>query len=278
MPDSLNIAINHPDLWLGDWPSLNQNSHKYTRGHTMVIGGDTITGAARLSALAAARIGSGLTSLLVPQSAFSIYASAMLSVMVKPFADQSTFISHVQDDKVSSFVIGPGAGVNPNTRWKVCQLLQTGKPVVIDADALTVFSGDLNALKNALRSTCVLTPHEGEVKRLFTLSNDRAASAVAAAKMVNTIVVLKGYETIIAAPDGNVIINKDAPATLATGGSGDVLAGLIAGLLAQGMPPMKAAAAANWVHSQAAQRFGYGLIAEDLPGLVPQVLQQLLPK
>ncbi len=274
MSDSPKIATNSPDLWLDDWPVPNQDSHKYTRGHTVVIGGKLITGAARLSATAAARIGSGLTSLLVPQSVFSLYAASMLSVMVKPFADRVSFSNQVQHDKTSSFIIGPGAGVNPNTRWQACQLLQTGKPVVLDADALTIFTGDLPALKNAIQGPCVLTPHAGEFKRLFKLG-DPINSVRAAAKAVNAVVLLKGSETIIAAPDGNVIINRNAPATLATGGSGDVLAGLIGGLLALGMPEFKATAAANWVHSQAAQRFGPGLIAEDLPALVPPVLKQL---
>ncbi len=275
MSDTSKTLTNTPDLWLDEWPTLNYHSHKYTRGHTMVVGGETITGAARLSALAAARIGSGLTSLLVPQSAFSIYAASMLSVMVKPYADQVTFSHHILDKKIKCFVIGPGAGVNPNTRWQVLQLLQAGKALVLDADALTVFAGNLSALTNAIQSPCVLTPHEGEFKRLFELTEDRIKSTQKAAKLANAIVVLKGAETIIAAPDGNVIVNRDAPPTLATGGSGDVLAGLIAGLLAQGMHAFKAAAAANWVHSQAAKLFGPGLIAEDLPGSVPQVLKQL---
>lgn len=274
MPKSADITTNSPDLWIDDWPLADQDSHKYTRGHTMVIGGESITGAARLSAMAAARIGSGLTSLLVPQSAFNLYATAMLSIMVKPFADQTSFASQIQHDKLNSFVIGPGAGVNPNTRWQVSQLLQTGKPTVLDADALTIFAGDIPALKSVIQGPCVLTPHAGEFKRLFKL-DDPVKSAQIAAKTVNAVVVLKGADTIIAAPDGNVIINQNAPATLATGGSGDVLAGLIGGLLAQGMPVFKATAAANWVHSQAAQLFGPGLIAEDLPALVPPVLKQL---
>lgn len=269
---------NAPALWLDHWPKLDANSHKYTRGHTMIVGGALQTGAARLSSLAAARIGSGLTSLLVPQSAFTIYASAMLSVMVKPYADNTAFLSQVNNNKVGCFLIGPGAGVNPQTRANINLLLQTGNPVVLDADALSIFENDSNSLKQAIQSTCVITPHEGEFKRLFTLTNDRIKSAQLAAKEIGAIVVLKGAETVIAAPNGNVIINRDAPATLATGGSGDVLAGLIAGLIAQGMPAFEAAAAANWVHTEAAKSFGLGLIAEDLLNQVPNVLNTLFKK
>ena len=149
---------------------------------------------------------------------------------------------------------------------------------MLDADAITVFENDLVSLKNAIKGACILTPHEGEFSRLFSLDDHRVKSAKNAAQTSGAIVVLKGSETIIAAPDGRVIVNRNAPATLATAGSGDVLAGIITGLLAQGMQPYFAAAAATWLHGEAANTFGIGLLAEDLPVMLPKVLEKLYAK
>ena len=266
---------NHPKHWVGLLPKLNADSNKYMRGHTLVIGGYPLTGASRLSAYAAARIGSGLTTLLVPEVAFAIYASALTSIMVRPFGDIQTFNQTIQDNRISCFLIGPGAGVNEDTRNQALALLKTTKPVVLDADAISVFEDDLAGLKSSIYPSCVLTPHEGEFKRLFELTSDRVLSTQNAAKACGAVVVLKGRETVVAAPDGQTIINSNAPPILATGGSGDVLAGMIAGLIAQGMPAFYAAAAATWTHGEAAKLFGLGLIAEDLPPLLPQVLKKL---
>ena len=267
---------NHPKHWLDLLPKLTTESNKYTRGHTLIIGGYPLTGASRLSAYAAARVGSGLTTLLVPEIAFSIYASALTSIMVRPFGDIRTFNQTIKDDRIGCFLIGPGAGVNADTRNQALALLKTTKPVVLDADAITVFQDELSAVTNSIYQDCVLTPHEGEFKRLFALTEDRVLSAQNAAKTCGAVIVLKGSETVIASPDGQTYINSNAPSTLATGGSGDVLAGIIAGLIAQGMPPFYAAAAATWLHGEAAKQFGVGLIAEDLPSLLPQVLKKLL--
>jgi ADP-dependent NAD(P)H-hydrate dehydratase / NAD(P)H-hydrate epimerase len=266
---------NHPKLWSQLLPKLDENSNKYSRGHSVIIGGYPITGASRLSAYAAARAGSGLTTLLVPEVAFSIYASAMTSIMVKAFGDMETFKQTIKDSRISCFLIGPGAGVNEDTQDHTLALLKTAKPVVLDADAMTAFQYDLATLFNHIHQDCVLTPHAGEFKRLFALTEDRVLSAQMAAKACGAIVVLKGSETIIAAPDGQTIINQNAPPTLATGGSGDVLAGIITGFIAQGMPPFYAAAAATWVHGEAAKLFGIGLIAEDLPQQLPVVLKKI---
>jgi len=267
---------NHPDHWADLLPTLNADSHKYNRGHTLIIGGYPITGAARLSAYAAARIGSGLTTLLVPEVAFSVYAGALTSIMVRPFNDISTFNQTIKDSRINCFLIGPGAGANKDTHQQTLTLLKTSKPVVLDADAISVFEDDLSSLANNMNGACVLTPHEGEFKRLFSLTDDRVLSAKKAAKTCGAVIVLKGSKTIIAGPDGQTMINDNAPPTLATGGSGDVLAGIIAGLIAQGMPSFFAAAAAVWMHGEAAKLFGVGLIAEDLPALLPQVLNKLL--
>lgn len=266
---------NNPEKWLSLLPTIDATSNKYTRGHTLVVGGQSLTGASRLSAIAAARIGSGVTTLLVPKIAFTVYASALTSIMVKTFDDIESFNQSITNTRITSFLIGPGAGVSDDTRMQSLKLLATSLPVVLDADAITAFQDDVRVLTNYLHANCVLTPHEGEFKRLFNLTEDRMLNAQQAAKDCGAVIVLKGSETIIAAPDGRTIINDNAPPTLATGGSGDVLAGMIAGLIAQGMPAFEASAAAVWMHGEAAKLFGLGLIAEDLPSLLPQVLQKL---
>ena len=270
-----HILKNDPKHWLKLLPKLTTDSNKYTRGHTMIIGGYPLTGASRLSAHAAARMGSGLTTLLVPEVAFAIYASALTSIMVKPFGDIETFNHSINGKRITSFLIGPGAGVSDDTRSQSLKLLDTNCPVVLDADALTAFQGELSLLSSYLHANCVLTPHEGEFKRLFSLTDDRVLSVQQAAKVCGAIVVLKGSETVVTAPNGQTMVNNNAPPTLATGGAGDVLAGMIAGLIAQGMPAFEAASAAVWIHGEAAKLFGLGLIAEDLPRLLPKVLKTL---
>lgn len=267
---------NNPQKWMDLLPSFDSSSNKYTRGHTLVVGGYPLTGASRLAAYAAARIGSGVTTLLAPEIAFNIYASALTSVMVKPFNDIESFNQSITDERITCFLIGPGAGVSDDTRSQTLKLLATSNPVVLDADSITAFQDDVRVLTNYLYTNCVLTPHEGEFKRLFNLTEDRVLNAQQAAKDCGAVIVLKGSETIIAAPDGQTIINDNAPATLATGGTGDVLGGMIAGLIAQGMPAFEASAAAVWIHGEAAKLFGIGLIAEDLPPLLPEVLKNYI--
>ncbi len=275
MENASNIQINSPKLWQTLLPKLKHDSNKYSRGYAMIYGGYPITGAARLAALACARMGAGMTSILSPEIAFPIYASNLLSIMVRAFASHNEMESLAVDPRISAFLIGPGAGVNAQTHHATLSLLSKNKPTVIDADALTVFENDVETLKQAIKNTCVLTPHEGEFKRLFKLSNDRTQCVIDAAKKLNAIILLKGHQTIIASPDGKIVINQHAPVTLATAGSGDVLAGIITGLLAQGMPAFEATCAAVWMHSEAANLFGPGLIADDLPTILLKVIHQL---
>jgi NAD(P)H-hydrate epimerase len=266
---------NAPSLWLEQLPRPHHSDNKFSRGHALIVGGYPTTGAARLCARAAARAGAGLTTVAVPQVAWPVYAAALTSIMVQPLARPDDFAALLDDSRYSGLLIGPGAGVTRTTRERALAMLATGRPVVLDADALTVFAAEPAALFGAIHGPCILTPHEGEFARLFTTDGDKLARARKAARSSGAILVLKGSDTVIAAPDGRAIINSNAPPTLATAGAGDVLGGIILGLLAQRMDPFLAAAAGAWLHGAAAAEFGPGLIAEDLPDLLPGVLRRL---
>jgi ADP-dependent NAD(P)H-hydrate dehydratase / NAD(P)H-hydrate epimerase len=270
-----NTFENDPLLWASKLPQLLPSANKYTRGHALVSGGYPMTGAARLACLAAARAGAGLTTVAVSSAAFPIYAATLLSVMVHPLASEQGFEHLLTDTRFTAFLIGPGAGVSDETCNRVLAMLGTGRPTVLDADAITAFQRDPDALFRAIAGPCVLTPHEGEFQRLFDPSGDRLARTREAAQRSGAVVVLKGADTVIAAPDGRAVINRNAPPTLATAGSGDVLSGILLGLLAQGMAPFLAAAAGVWIHGAAANVFGPGLLAEDLPDLLPGVMAKL---
>ena len=282
IPDSVLDEIrpaafaNEPDLWAGAlrWP--RPGDHKYSRGHAVIAGGAEMTGAARLAARAAMRIGAGMTSVLCPPEARTIYAAGLVGPLVVEAGSPEAFADYLGDPRRTAALVGPGAGVSDGTRELVSRALATGKPAVLDADALTVFAGSPETLFAAIgRMPAILTPHEGEFARLFESDGDKPARARKAASLSGATVLLKGTDTAIAAPDGRIAINANAPPELATAGSGDVLAGLALGLLAQGLPAFEAACAAAWIHGEAATAFGPGLIAEDLPDLVPPVLRQL---
>ncbi len=266
---------NAPALWRTALPSPAMAGNKYGRGHALILGGAELTGAARLTARGAMRIGAGLATIAAPLAAWPIYAAASLSVMVRSIASTADFNALLADQRHNAIAIGPGAGVTQQTRAAVLAALATGRAVVIDADAISAFAEDPDALFNAITGPCVLTPHGGEFARIFDPAGDKLNRARRAAARSGAVVLLKGTDTVIAAPDGRAIINTNAPATLATGGSGDVLTGFITGLLAQGMPSFEAAAAAAWLHGEAATAFGPGLMAEDLPELLPGVLRAL---
>ena len=272
---NINIIENNPALWLAKLPRPKEHSNKFTCGHALVVGGYPLTGAGRLAAKAAARAGAGLITVVVPEIAFPIYASSLTSVMVKPISNIEDFKLILNDQRISAFLLGPGAGVSSETKHYALSILHTKKPCVLDADAITVFTKDVTQLKSAIIGPCVMTPHEGEFDHVFETSQDRIADSIRAASESGAIVVLKGSKTVIASPDGKVVINRNAPPTLATAGSGDILAGIITGLLAQGMEPYLAAAAGVWLHGEAANLFGVGLIADDLPDMLPSVLAKL---
>jgi hydroxyethylthiazole kinase-like uncharacterized protein yjeF len=258
LPDGVRTFRNHPSLW--PLPVIDPAGHKYSRGHVTVLGGDAMTGAARLAAVAARRAGAGMVT-IAASGAAAIYRAAEAGTIV----DESPLASLLTDPRRAVWVCGPGLGAAAASA-ALPALLGAGRRVVVDADALTICAG----APERLRGAAVLTPHGGEFARVFGEPGpDRLAAARAAAALTGAVVLLKGPDTIVVAADGRAVINDSAPPWLATAGAGDVLAGLIAGLLAQGMASWEAASAAAWLHGVAAARFGPGLIAEDLPTLLP---------
>lgn len=274
---------NDPALWGEKYPVPTAQGHKYTRGHALVAGGQELTGAARLAAHAALRVGAGLASIASHPDALAAYRAGRPSIMVHGVADAAAFGTMAEDPRIRSILVGPGNGVSDATCAYTRAALETRAACVIDADAITGFAGSPGELFEGIRSRgagTVLTPHEGEFARLFDSQGcgpetGRLARVRNAARLSGAVVVLKGPDTVIAAPDGRAAINNNAPPDLATAGSGDVLAGLILGLLAQGMDAFEAAAAAVWLHGEAANRFGAGLIAEDIADSLPPVLRSL---
>ena len=297
---------NHPALWHSQFPFPCLDAHKYTRGHAVVVSGPPHqTGAARLAARGALRIGAGLVTVAASPQALLVNAAHLTAIMLTPFGSARDFAEILEDKRKNAVLIGPGCGVGAETRDLCEAALASGASVALDADALTSFAAAQDeaspragfgftaaaktdasspaALFFAIRAredrSVVMTPHEGEFARLFPdvapLGSSKLDRARAAAKLSGAIVVLKGPDTVIAAPNGSAAINANAPPTLATAGSGDVLAGFITGLLAQGMPAFEAACASVWLHGECANAFGPGLIAEDLAEQLPGVLGKL---
>ncbi len=272
---------NAPGLWWADFPRLRLDGHKYTRGHAVVVsGGIEMSGAARLAARGALRCGAGLVTVASPPESLQAHAAQLNATLIRAIASPGSLSAMLGDPRFTAVGIGPGLGRGRDAREWVMAALGARAAIVLDADGLTVSADDCGGLFGAIAtrgdSPVVLTPHEGEFKRLFPgLSGDKLARAREAARVSGAIVVLKGADTIIAAPDGQAAINDNAPANLATAGSGDVLTGFITGLLAQGMAPFEAACAGVWLHGACAKTFGAGLIAEDLPEMLPTVLGKL---
>jgi hydroxyethylthiazole kinase-like uncharacterized protein yjeF len=282
---------NGPALWCVAFPTLAADMHKYRRGHVAVFsGGAASTGAARLSAVAAARAGAGAVTLLSPGNALAVNAVHLTSIMLRRVDGADDARAFISDRKPSAFVLGPGFGVGEALRELVFVILETAgaeASLVLDADGITSFEDTPASLFITAgvesAATLVLTPHEGEFARLFPgIAADESLSkldkARQAAARLHGIVVYKGPDTVIASPDGRAAINANGTPLLATAGSGDVLSGIIAALLAQGMPAFEAASAAVWLHAEAARNFGPGLIADDLPLALRPVLRDLLNK
>ena len=289
----VRLYENLPELWRDVLPVAQINAHKFTRGHVGVFsGGMMSTGAARLSASAAARTGAGLVTMIAPPDALPIHAAHLTGTMLYPLGETVDVLNFIRARKVKAAVLGPAFGDLPRARELVCALLADSadeaglEALVLDADGITAFKDQQQLLFAAAeRSGCslVLTPHEGEFQRLFgelvTDSQSKVEKARLAAQLSHSVVIYKGADTVIAAPDGRAAINSNGNALLATAGSGDVLTGIIAGLCAQGMPVFEAACAAVWIHAETANRFAeeapVGLIAEDMPNLIVKVWARL---
>jgi len=278
---------NSPGLWRDAFPVPRAEGHKYARGHAVVVsGGISTTGAARLAARAALRAGAGLVTIASPRDALAVNAAANLAIMVRPVDGAAELTGFLADPRLNAVVLGPGGGVGEGMRAMVTAALAGERAVLLDADALTSFADQPAALAQALAAhtgrATILTPHEGEFSRLFKSvpvvsdSISKLDKARAAARHTQAVVLLKGPDTVVAEPDGQAAIAENGPPWLATAGSGDVLAGMIAGLLAQGMPAFAAAAAAVWLHGEAANEVGPGLISEDLSEALPRVYRRLL--
>jgi ADP-dependent NAD(P)H-hydrate dehydratase / NAD(P)H-hydrate epimerase len=272
------VVENGPELWLPRFPWPTAASHKHARGRLVVVSGEAWnTGAARLAARAGLRIGAGLVTVLSPPEALAVNAAHLEAVMLRGFETDLELEQAAKE--VDAAVIGPAAGVGEPTLLNVLALARTGAALILDADAITVFRDDPDELFSLLDRDDVLTPHVGEFERLFpgllARSPERIAAARKAAERAGAVVLLKGSDTVIAAPDGRCAVNGNGSPWLATAGAGDVLAGFIGGLVAQGMESFEAACAGAWIHAEAAELHGPGLISEDLPGLAPTVLRRL---
>ena len=275
---------NGPDLWGASFPRLTGASHKYTRGHALVLSGPaTKTGAARLAARGALRVGAGLVTVASPVAALAENAAHLTAIMLRRCEDPDDLDDTLADERLNAILLGPGLGTGEGTRERVGVAAGAGRNLVLDADALTSFADDAATLADLIADgggQAVITPHAGEFARLFDGTTvprgaDKVARTRAAAALIGAVVIFKGADTVIAHPDGRAAINAHASPYLGTAGSGDVLAGFVTGLLAQGMAPFEAACAAVWLHGDAALRHGPGLIAEDLPELMPAVLAGL---
>jgi hydroxyethylthiazole kinase-like uncharacterized protein yjeF len=277
---------NIPQFWRKSFPVPPIDGHKYARGHAIVVSGDlAATGAARMAARGALRAGAGLVTLASPRDALAVNASALTAVMVRAINTAVEFAELLTDKRLNTCVIGPGAGLGVRTRDFVLTALSAKRNLVLDADALTSFADAPDHLFEAIKDShdpqVVLTPHEGEFPRLFSdISNKHPGRSKlervgAAAERSGAIVLLKGPDTVVASPDGRATIAANAPPWLATAGAGDVLAGMIAGMLAQGVAAFEAASIGVWMHGEAAREAGPGLIAEDLPEVLPAVFRHL---
>jgi len=272
---------NHPDLWHSDFPKRSVQSHKYKHGHVLVASGPMrTTGAARLAARGALRVGAGLVSIAAPASALMVHTVHLTAIMLEKADSGADLAVLAEDSRKNVILVGPGLGLNERAKEMVAAALSSKAALVLDADALTLYKEEPDILFRAIKARkapVILTPHGGEFSRLFSehkADGSKIDAARDAACISGAVIVYKGADTVIASPDGACFVNTNASAHLATAGSGDVLAGIIAGLLAQNMKPLKAACAGVWLHGAAGHYLGPGLIAGDIPGALPKLLKQ----
>ena len=271
------LWLNAPPLWQSHLQRSDRGDHKYARGHATILAGETATGAARLAALGARRAGAGLVTIAAPPGALPVYQAAEPGNLVTSCEDGDAFARLLEDERRNAILVGPGSGVGERTRSATLAALATRRPTVLDADAVTVFAKSPAELFSSIQGPTLLTPHEGEFRRLFPdlmAIPAKVERARQAARRSGATMLLKGPDTVIAAPDGRAVINVHASPGLATAGAGDVLAGIAVGLMAQGLSALAAGAAAAWVHGECALHFGRpGLIAEDLVVQLPEALE-----
>ena len=273
-----DVKINLKNEWVTKivWPKIDD--HKYSRGYSLIIGGPKdMTGASRLAAMSAQRAGSGIVALATEKEAAEIYFISLTSQLVKTYKNIKEYNTIINEPRIDSIVIGPGLDISNKSILKIKSALKTNKRIVLDAGALSCFKNKLRILVKILSGKdAVITPHEGElISILPNLSGSLIDKALKAAKILNTIVVLKGATTIIASPNNKALVNTAGAKWLATAGSGDVLAGIIGGLLSNKMDTFYAAAYAVWLHSEAGKYLGPGLVAEDIPKILPKILKNI---
>ncbi|MDR6954416.1 hydroxyethylthiazole kinase-like uncharacterized protein yjeF [Ancylobacter sp. 3268] len=276
---------NVPELWAARFPLPRMDGHKYSRGHLVAVAGPaSATGATRLAAQAALRAGAGLVTVACPEAALAIHAAKLSAVMVRAVEDADGLAQLLADHRLGTVVLGPGAGVGPETRQKLA--VAADRRLVVDADLITSYAGDARGLAAALSRSpaAVLTPHDGEFARLFAneasvlAAPSKLERARAAAALTGAVLLLKGPDTVVASPDGRAAIAANAPPYIATAGAGDVLAGMVGGLLAQGMPAFEAACAGVWLHGEAGREAGPGLVADDLVEALRPVYRRLFAR
>ena len=278
----MNIKQNNSDLWISSFPKPSSLDHKYTRGMVLInCGPKSKTGAARLAARSALRVGAGAVKIICNKNVVDILEPQISVELIEVIENKQDFQNILKDRKVSSILIGPGNGINDETKARALMALAFIDHVVLDADALTVFENNPKELFIDCYPHTILTPHEGEFKKIFGKEideiNDRVIKTKEASIKSNTTVVLKGANTIIASPSGDVVINKSSATYLATAGSGDVLAGIITSLVGKNkMNAFDAACAGVWLHSEIGTILGAGMIAEDIIDLIPVTVKKLL--
>jgi len=272
------IFENHPDNWKNNFPWPNQKSHKYTRGYSLIICGEKMTGASRLAARGAARIGCGLICLGVPRKAFNIYATENPIALIEKVEDEKDLNALFKDKRINTILIGPGLGISHKKLKLILKTVkEKGRTIVLDADAL---KNNFKKIVSKNKTRIVITPHQGEFSQVLKSlkiknTKNKFLSANGFVKKTKINLILKGNITIISSQDGRISINTNTSPFLATGGSGDVLAGMITGLIAQKMDIFNACCAAVWIHGEIGKLKGPGLIAEDLPEMIPKVLKKI---
>jgi len=279
MPDSSEIIKNSPEIWshIDLTPAID--GHKYDRGHVAILGGCDLTGAACMAADAAMHIGAGLCSIMSQSKSLSVYKSFKPYIMVEEIDGLSDFLAHIKSKKRNSIVIGPGAGgVDDGSLCDVViNSLKLNKPILLDADVFSAFAGNIELLANFSHNNVVYTPHEGEYKKIFPKTDgDRIKMAIYASSILKGVFVLKGAETIIISRGKPTVIQKDSSPWLATAGAGDVLSGMISGLVAQNIPAYEASCMAVWIHSEVGKMVGVGLVATDIIDKMSIILKKII--